>query len=126
MGFNLGSTYIGVSQEFWLVVGALVVLAIWMIVSRAAGPVASREEPRDDRYPRRLDRSRRRAIGGVCRGIAQYFGWQVGTTRAGFLFLAIFSGGFTVVLVYLVLWRVMPLEPMPQPREFSLSDYQVD
>jgi phage shock protein PspC (stress-responsive transcriptional regulator) len=127
LGFDLGSMHVDVPAMASVgVLGAILALVIWAIASAVAAPPESVDVPRDDRYPRRLDRSRRRSIGGVCAGIARYFGWSVGTTRAAFVFLAIFSGGFTVFLLYLVLWRVMPLEPMPQVKEFSLADYQVD
>ena len=51
----------------------------------------------DNREPRRLYRSRRRIIGGVCQGLADYFNA-----------LFCFSAGFWV---YLVLWIAVPLEP---------------
>lgn len=127
MGFNVGSLHIEVpALALTVFVGGIVVVLFWAALSAAFGPKPDDREVRDDRYPRRLDRSRRRALGGVCAGIARYFGWQVGATRAGFVLLAIFSAGFTVPLVYLVLWRVMPLEPVPQAEGFSLADYRVD
>ena len=74
---------------------------------------------------RKQTQGRERALGGVCAGIARYFGWNVGTTRAAFILLGIFSAGATVLLIYLVLWRLMPLEPMPAPA-IALEDYRVD
>jgi phage shock protein PspC (stress-responsive transcriptional regulator) len=127
VGFDLGAMHVELPAVISIAfVGALVAFAIWAILSWVAAPAPSRDEQRDDLYPRRLDRSRRRAIGGVCAGIARYFGWQVGTTRAAFVFMAIFSAGFTAVLFYLVLWRVMPLEEFKLAPEFSLDEYRVD
>lgn len=52
--------------------------------------------------------SNHQVIAGVCAGIAKYFGWQIGLTRLGYLLLSIFSGAFPGVLVYLILWVVLP------------------
>lgn len=58
---------------------------------------------------RRLYRSRRRVIGGVCQGLADYFGIDVVIVRLIALFaLFCLSAGFWV---YLVLWIFVPLEP---------------
>lgn len=125
--FDLGAWGIDVSAvTSFAVLGAVVWLAVWLIASAVAAPPERDDYVRDDRYPRRLDRSRSRAIAGVCAGIARYFGWSVSSTRSAFVLLAFFSGGVTVVLVYLVLWRLMPLEPMPQTKEFRLADHRVD
>ena len=63
----------------------------------------------DNREPRRLYRSRRRIIGGVCQGLADYFNVDVVLVRIIALFaLFCFSAGFWV---YLVLWIAVPLEP---------------
>ncbi len=46
-------------------------------------------------------------IGGVCAGIADYFGWDITLVRIIYVlvtFFTAFSGG----LVYLILWLVMP------------------
>ena len=55
-----------------------------------------------------LVRSRDRMIAGVCAGIADYFGWRSGPTRLGFVVLSVLSAAFPGILVYLVLWLVMP------------------
>jgi phage shock protein PspC (stress-responsive transcriptional regulator) len=46
---------------------------------------------------------------GVCTGLAAYFGVDVVVVRLVFLLTAMFTGG-TVVLVYIVLMFVMPIE----------------
>ena len=55
-----------------------------------------------------LVRSDDRVIAGVCGGLAEYFGLPIGATRVGFVLLSIFSAAFPGILVYLVLWFVMP------------------
>jgi phage shock protein C len=57
---------------------------------------------------RRLVRSDRRMVAGVCGGLADYFGWEADRTRLGYVALSILSAGFPGVLVYLILWAVMP------------------
>ena len=57
---------------------------------------------------RRLTRSRNRMIAGVCAGIAEYFGWDVTLFRVIFVVVSILSVAFPGILVYVVLWIVMP------------------
>jgi len=57
---------------------------------------------------RKLTRSQDRVIGGVCAGIAEYFGWDIALVRILYLVLSIFSIAFPGILVYLILWIVMP------------------
>ena len=58
---------------------------------------------------RRLTRSRNnRMIAGVCAGIAEYFGWEVTLFRVAFVVVSILSVAFPGILVYIVLWVVMP------------------
>lgn len=57
---------------------------------------------------RRLTRSRNKLIAGVCAGIAEYFGWEVTLFRVVFVIVSILSAAFPGILVYLVLWVVMP------------------
>lgn len=70
---------------------------------------------------RALVRPRNRMIAGVVSGIAQYFGWPVDLTRVAFVVLSVVLAGFPGVLVYLLLWLVMPEEQRPRPR-FRLED----
>jgi phage shock protein C len=61
---------------------------------------------------RRLERSRReRMFGGVCGGIAEHFGWSPTAVRLGYVAVSILSAGFPGILVYLVLWAIIPREP---------------
>ncbi|MFC2137854.1 PspC domain-containing protein [Bacteroidota bacterium] len=57
---------------------------------------------------RRLIRSKNKVIAGVCAGIAEYFGWNIGITRFVYLLISIFSAAFPGTLAYIILWIVMP------------------
>ena len=58
---------------------------------------------------RGIERSRSEAmIGGVCAGIARHFGWSVTGTRVAYVILSICSAAFPGILVYLILWLVLP------------------
>ncbi|MTI21667.1 PspC domain-containing protein [Fulvivirga sp. RKSG066] len=62
-------------------------------------------------YRRRLTRSRRyKVIAGVCAGLAQYFGWEIDKTRLVYILISVFSAAFPGLLIYLILWFVMPEE----------------
>jgi len=59
----------------------------------------------------KLFRSRRhRVIAGVCGGIADWLGWSPTSVRVLYVLLSILSAAFPGILVYLVLWLVMPEE----------------
>ena len=60
---------------------------------------------------RRLTRSRNKMIAGVCAGIAEYFGWEVTLFRVVYVIVSILSAAFPGILVYIVLWVVMPEAP---------------
>jgi phage shock protein C len=51
-----------------------------------------------------------RAIGGVCAGFAQHFGWDVVLVRILLVVLVLFGAG-TPIIAYLIAWIVMPNEP---------------
>lgn len=57
---------------------------------------------------KRLVRSRDKMIAGVCAGIAEYFGWEVSLFRVVFVLASILSAAFPGILVYVVLWIIMP------------------
>ena len=50
-----------------------------------------------------------KVIGGVCGGLADYFAIDVVLARVVFVLLALFGGGG--VLIYIVLWVVIPSRP---------------
>ena len=47
-------------------------------------------------------------IGGVCGGIAEYFGWSSTQVRIGYVVLSLCSAGFPGILVYIILYFIMP------------------
>ena len=57
----------------------------------------------------RLKRSTRDVmIAGVCAGMAQELGWPVRRTRVAYVLLSLLSAAFPGILVYVLLWFVMP------------------
>jgi phage shock protein C len=59
-----------------------------------------------------LYRSRRyRMLAGVCGGIAEWLGWSPTLVRILFVIISIISVAFPGIIVYLVLWVVMPKAP---------------
>lgn len=69
----------------------------------------------------RLVRSRTNVmLGGVCAGLGSYLGLDPTLVRLFFVILALASG--SGVLIYLVLWLVIPAEDAPQPTSGDLSE----
>ncbi|AOX60994.1 stress-responsive transcriptional regulator [Stenotrophomonas sp. LM091] len=61
--------------------------------------------------PRPLSRSLNdRMIAGVMGGIAHRFGWNVTLVRVLFVLISIGSAAFPGILVYLILWLLIPNE----------------
>lgn len=56
----------------------------------------------------RMRRSRDRVIAGVCGGLAERLGWSPNRVRVGYVILSILSAAFPGILVYVILWFVMP------------------
>jgi phage shock protein PspC (stress-responsive transcriptional regulator) len=54
--------------------------------------------------------SRHRVLAGVCGGLAEWLGWDPTLVRLGYILLSILSVAFPGILVYIVLWLVMPDE----------------
>lgn len=63
----------------------------------------------------------RKVIGGVCAGLADYFGVDVAIVRLVFLLTLILKGGG--MLIYIVLWIVLPKKSYPLNQPFV--DYTV-
>ena len=57
---------------------------------------------------RKLTRSNNQMIAGVCAGIAEYVGWDITLVRVIYAILSVFSAGFPGLLLYIILWIVMP------------------
>jgi phage shock protein PspC (stress-responsive transcriptional regulator) len=56
----------------------------------------------------RLRKSHDRILAGVCGGIAEWVGWDPTLVRVLYVVVSILSAAFPGLLVYLVLWIVMP------------------
>jgi len=58
---------------------------------------------------RKFERSKNgRMIAGVCGGIAEYFGWAPWLVRFVYVLVSIFSAAFPGILIYLLLWLLVP------------------
>ena len=49
-------------------------------------------------------------IAGVCGGIAEYLGWSAFRVRLIYVLVSVLSAAFPGILVYLLLWFLMPKE----------------
>ena len=58
-----------------------------------------------------LQRSKNRMIAGVCGGLAKWLGWDPTVVRIAYVLVSILSVAFPGLIVYLILWVVMPEEP---------------
>ena len=59
-----------------------------------------------------LQRSRQhKMIAGVCGGLAEWLGWDVTLVRVAYVLASILSVAFPGILVYIILWAVMPRAP---------------
>lgn len=68
----------------------------------------------------RLYRPRRnRLLAGVCAGIARYLGWSTTNVRIAYVAVSAISAAFPGIIVYLILWLLMPEEPR-EPRSFRV------
>ncbi len=59
-----------------------------------------------------LYRSHRyRMLAGVCGGLAEWLGWSPTWVRILFVLISILSAAFPGIIVYIILWVVMPNAP---------------
>ena len=49
-----------------------------------------------------------RQIAGVCGGIGEYFGIDPTAVRVAYVLLSVLSVGFPGILVYIILWLLIP------------------
>ena len=56
----------------------------------------------------RLRKSKDAILGGVCGGIAEWLGWDPTLVRILYVIVSVASIAFPGILVYLVLWLIMP------------------
>lgn len=64
--------------------------------------------------------NRSKVIAGVMGGIAERFGWNVTLLRIIFVIVSCMSAAFPGILVYLILWLIMPKQ---HNRYDPLSNY---
>jgi phage shock protein C len=57
---------------------------------------------------RPLRRTRQRLLAGVCGGLAEWLGWDRTLVRVLFVLVSILSAAFPGILVYVILWIVIP------------------
>ena len=63
--------------------------------------------------PMPLYRSRRNSmIAGVCGGLAEWLGWSPSWVRLLYILISILSIAFPGIIVYIILWVVMPKSPV--------------
>ena len=56
-----------------------------------------------------LTRSRTdRLMAGVCGGLAEWLGWDPTVVRVAYVLISICSAAFPGIIIYLLLWVVMP------------------
>lgn len=61
---------------------------------------------------KRLFRSRTESmLAGVCGGIAEYFELDPTLVRIAYIILSVLSAAFPGLLVYIILWLVIPEKP---------------
>ena len=66
----------------------------------------------------RLCRSRtNKMLAGVCGGIAEWMGWDPTVVRLAYVLVSILSAAFPGLLIYLILWLVMPLAEEPSSQQ---------
>jgi phage shock protein C len=58
---------------------------------------------------KKLKRSQNQMVAGVCAGIADYFDLDPTLVRVGYAILSIFTAAFPGLLLYIILWIIMPL-----------------
>ncbi len=55
-----------------------------------------------------LRRSKNKMIAGVCAGLAEYFSLDPAIVRVAYVLISIFSAAFPGILIYIILWVVIP------------------
>ena len=70
---------------------------------------------------KKLTRSNNRMLAGVCAGLADYFGWDVTVVRIIYSFATVFTA-FSGIIVYIILWIVMPEKKYRDGYEDRMND----
>lgn len=63
-------------------------------------------------------------LGGVAAGLADYFGMDKALMRVILIILMIFSKGFPIVLLYIILWAALPVGESSTPAVSMENDWQ--
>jgi phage shock protein PspC (stress-responsive transcriptional regulator) len=50
-------------------------------------------------------------IAGVCGGLAKWLGWNATLVRFFYVIVSLLSAAFPGILIYILLWILMPREP---------------
>jgi phage shock protein PspC (stress-responsive transcriptional regulator) len=58
-------------------------------------------------------------IGGVCGGIAEWLGWSPTMVRILYVLVSVMSAAFPGILVYIILWIVMPASNADRQKELG-------
>jgi len=58
-----------------------------------------------------LTKSYNKMIAGVCGGLAEWLGWSPNIVRILYVIVSVLSAAFPGILVYLLLWMIMPPPP---------------
>ena len=69
-------------------------------------------------YGKKLYRSRRGEIFGVCQGIADWKDLPVGPIRLAVILLAVFTAFAPVLVIYILAALIMPVEPKGSEKKF--------
>ncbi|MCF7792745.1 MAG: PspC domain-containing protein [Candidatus Cloacimonetes bacterium] len=102
--FFIVSLFVG-TAGFWIYLA----LAFIMPKKDAAQQIIDVEPQTDEEGKKKLIRLwEGRMLGGVCIGIARYFGWDVTLVRVGFVALSF--AGWIGVIGYVALWFILPNE----------------
>jgi phage shock protein C len=54
-------------------------------------------------------------IAGVCGGLADWLGWPANRVRILYVIVSLISAAFPGILVYLILWFLMPAQDDSNP-----------
>ena len=74
---------------------------------------------------KKLYRSRQdQIVGGVCGGIAEYFGIDATLVRLAFVLFALIEGAG--VIAYIIAWIIVPERPREDDRRYKEDVYDVD
>ena len=61
-------------------------------------------------YKRLVRSNRNKLIAGICGGIAEFLGWDPTLVRLLYVLVSIISAAFPGIIVYIILWIIMPTE----------------